>query len=74
MFKEPAFFINGTSISVYNIGQRIQLKQNFEIGIIFEHPDVPKDRSRPHSHLQSNIDNLCQIAKKYHNCTGAAAS
>lgn len=72
MLKKPLVAINRISVAVHNINQRIQLKKRNQL-IVVEHVDVPQNRSRPHPHLQPDVDDLCKVPEKHHDCTTAIA-
>ena len=69
--KEPHLVDKSLPVSVYNIINRIQLKEKLPFCIY--DPQLPHNRRRPHTHLQNNVDNLGQILEKHHNSAGKVA-
>lgn len=72
MLPEPYFFVNRTPVAVDDIDQRVEFKEHFHV-ICFQHRDIPQDRGRPHTDLQSNIDDLLQIPDKDYQRAGQIA-
>lgn len=72
MFKKPLVPVNRIPITVYDIDKRIQLKKRNHI-VIFQHPNVPQNGSRPHTNLQPDINDLGQIPEKDYDRTSAVA-
>ena len=72
MLKKPLIAVNCVPVAVYNINQRIELEQCNDIIVVY-HCNIPQNRRYPHSHLKSDIDNLCQVPEKHHHRTGAIA-
>ena len=71
ILEKPFLLINSTSITVYNIHQRIQLQNRDPIA--WQGIQIPQNRSGPHADLQSDTDDLRQIPEKYYYCTSRIA-
>ena len=71
ILEKPFLLINSTSITVYNIHQRIQLQDHDPFA--GQCIQIPQNGSGPHADLQSDTDDLGQIPEKNYYCTGRVA-